>query len=102
MAEAWALRNSRQVKPDLRGEVGIPCFCIRIPDRSRRDDVAKLEQLATNPDVAPAGILLAESEDELPALLVDPRSARTTAPTERGPLAANQRPMPAQECLRAH
>jgi hypothetical protein len=29
IAEAWALRNSRQLKRDLRGEVGRPCFRIR-------------------------------------------------------------------------
>jgi hypothetical protein len=29
IADAWALINSRQLKPDRRWEVGPQCFCIR-------------------------------------------------------------------------
>jgi hypothetical protein len=56
----------------------------QIPDRSRRDHVAELDQLASNSHIAAAGILPRQSEDELPALPIDPRATRTTPAPERG------------------
>ncbi|MDQ6877493.1 MAG: hypothetical protein M3082_07300 [Candidatus Dormibacteraeota bacterium] len=48
-----------------------------------------LDQLASNPYVAPAGILPRQTEDELPALLIDPRPTGTTPAPERRRFAAN-------------
>jgi hypothetical protein len=41
----------------------------QVSDRGRRDHIAECEQLAANAYVAPARVLLGQTQDQLPALL---------------------------------
>jgi hypothetical protein len=70
------------------------------PDRARRDTQIELQQLASDPGVAPTRVLACEAQNELSHPTIDGRAARGS-PRLR-PLATDEFPMPAQKRLRRH
>ncbi len=68
-------------------------------DRGGGDRVPQLEQLAAAPLIAPAWVLLRELQDQVPRSGREWGASRPTAPAERGPLAADQLAVPAEEGL---
>jgi hypothetical protein len=69
------------------------------PDRGSRDRVPQLEQFATNPLVAPAGVLLRQLQDQGARRGRERRAPRPATPVEQGPLTADQLAVPPQERL---
>jgi hypothetical protein len=74
----------------------------QIPDRSRPVQLAELDQLASNPRVTLVGILLRQSEDELPALSIDRRSTGTKAAPKRSPFPPGPEPDASHHGFRPH
>ena len=81
---------------------GYPISAEQVPDRAGGDPITELQELASNPHVAPPRVLPGQPQDQLTARLRQARPARTPPTREGSPLAAYQGAMPAQHCLRAH
>ena len=97
MPLAWARRNSVQVGPARRGAGGSRWRRKDVGDAGLGDRDAELLQLADDAQVAPAGVLPGQTEDQLDRLL---RQGRPSWPSVRvGPAPADERPMPAQDRL---
>jgi len=99
LAACWR-RNSRQLGPERLG-----AGPSRLASRIRlivlgRDAQAELEELAGDPRVAPAWVLVREAQNELSHAAIDGWTARS--PLRLRPLATHELSMPAQKRLRRH
>jgi hypothetical protein len=65
------------------------------PDRRGRHPDAELQQLASDPQVAPSGVLPGQPSDELHRLRIEFRPARSAAAVR--PLATDELPVPPEE-----
>jgi hypothetical protein len=63
--------------------------------------MAPLEELATDPPIAPAGVLLRQPQDQVAAGGRERAPPRPAASAEHGPLATDQLAVPAQKRRRS-
>ena len=97
MPLAWARRNSVQVGPARRGAGRKPMASQDIGDAALGDRDAELLQLADDAQVAPAGVLPGQPDDQLDRLLRQGRASRSSVRV--GPVPPDERPVPAQDRL---
>src|SRR5436309_3183140 len=71
----------------------------RGPDRGRGDVVAQLEELAADPQVAPAWVLLGQAFDQIEDRIGQARPAGSAPPAEDGPLAPDEFAVPSKQRL---
>jgi hypothetical protein len=91
-------RRSHTVSTVKKSQARIPVAAERFADRGRRHLHAEPDEFAFDPLVAPARVLGGQADDQLLEVLVELRSARSTAGI--GPGACDQAAVPAQQCLR--